>query len=131
MKKKNLAKIIVLLLSFLMPVGLSDWIYLNETSNFVAKKEDLCTINIYTRLQSNKMIESAPVESEKVEDTATGKFVDSSLTETVSTRWSNTYKKDQFVGSPSVVDVETLTDGNHLSETVITRFRQEKNSRRS
>ena len=126
MKKKNIAKIIVLLLSFLVPAGLSDWIYLNETSNFIAKNEDLCTINIYTRLQSNKMIESAPVESERVEDTSTGRFEDSTLTETSYNLWGNSYSKGDFVGSWEIVDNKVSVSEDHLSETTIIIYRQKQ-----
>lgn len=76
MKKKNIAKIIVLLLSFLVPAGLSDWIYLNETSTIEAGNEDKCTVSVHQRLQKQDVVtdnssNKKTVKEEKVEDSGT------------------------------------------------------------
>lgn len=126
MKKNNITKLIVLLLSMLMPVAFSDWIYLNETSTIETKNDDECIVSIYTRLQSNKITESSPVTSEPVEDEATGRFVDPTLTEKGGTKWSNTYHKDDPVGSLNVIETKNSLSEDHLSETITITYRQKK-----
>ena len=126
MKKSNITKLKVLLLSMLMPMAFSDWIYLNETSTIETKNSDECIVSIYTRLQSNKITESSPVTSEPVEDKTAGRFVDPALTEKGGTRWSNSYKKNDFVGSLNVIETKNSPSENHLSETVTITYRQKK-----
>ena len=123
MKKNNITKLIVLLLSMLMPVAFSDWIYLNETSSVGAKNEDVCAVSVYRVLQSSNVSIGARVKTEPKQDTT---VKTRTFTEEGFTSGDHSYKENQFLGNPIFVGVESIYEDGNKKETVISTYKQEK-----
>lgn len=122
MKRNYVAKIIVLLMSFLVPVAFSDWIYLNETSNITTKNEDECVVNIYKVLQTGDASVSSRTESKKTQDNSVQPRTFSEETG----RFGSTYDNNKFINLPILVSLKSSFSSDGLKETLVTSYKQEK-----
>ena len=121
LKRKSLLKYIILLFILLIPVGISSWIYFNNTATIKAKNENEYIVSVYGRKQSSEITESAPVETARTQDGDI--FDDPSLSETV---YNPTYKEGQYYGDVVFVNSTSTYSSDRLVETIITKYKQKK-----
>lgn len=114
-KGKLIFKILSLFTVLLVPICFSDWTYLTKTSTVETLNDDEVTVTVLTRQQSNKIVTSSPVESDKVQDSSSSTRT---LSEVIKMVPNPSYSEGEWLGDEAIfTGIEsTLNDDKTIED---------------
>lgn len=123
-KGKLIFKILSLFTVLLVPICFSDWTYLTKTSTVETLNDDEVTVTVLTRQQSNKIVTSSPVESDKVQDSSSST---PTLSEVIKMVPNPSYSEGEWLGDEAIfTGIESTLNDDKTIETIVSSYKREK-----